>query len=116
MKRSEQKTKLSYLTTSPQKFQQGHGNGYSNMVSQFPTGKPIAAILKKTNDSSSKLENRWTSLSAAAWPFPTNLDGSGGPMETATDEAISMEMLDLQKQLSAWKMSYLPTKSGKQDT
>lgn len=42
-----------YLLTSPEKFQQQHGNGSSNTDSHTPTGKTVAAILRSLDASSS---------------------------------------------------------------
>ena len=48
--------KVCYLLTSPEKFQQQHGNGCSNGASPSHTGKKVSAILLPTPASSSELE------------------------------------------------------------
>ena len=113
-KKSEQKTKKSFLTTSPDKFQQEHGNGSFNTECQSVTGKSIAAILKPTPASLFELESLSILASAATWPFPKkekSLDESGMPMETAMNEATSSENHEpIPDELRLWRMLYLPTK------
>ena len=98
MKRHEQKTKPSSLTTTPQKFQQERGAGSSNTDSPGAIGKNIAAILKPKADSSSRSVIPSTSQSAAIYhptkeqimfPFPVN----GTSTETATPEATYSDLM-----------------------
>lgn len=118
MKKSEQKTKKSSLTTSPEKFQAEHGNGSCSTDLATGTGNNIAAILLPKKDLSSPLVSQSTFQSDVMFPFPTkpvNQNESGSSGETVTKEATCLGHLN-HPSLSAWKTLYLPTKSAKQDS
>ena len=115
MKKSEQKTKQSSLTTSPEKFQAEHGNGFSSTDLAQGTGNRIAAILSPKKGLSSQLVSPSTFQSDVMFPFPTkpvNQDESGSSGETVTREATCLDHSNLPS-LSAWKTLYLRTKSDK---
>ena len=94
MKKYEQMSKKSYLLTSPEKFQQEPGSGFSNTDSVTPTGKNIAVILKKTSDSFSQLENPQTSQSVG----------------TSPQKLIPVQMYDKEKDL--YYTIHVPQESG----
>jgi len=95
MKKYQQKTKQSSLTTTANTFPAEHGSGSCNMVYHGATGNHIAAILKEKAASSSKSATPSTSPLAdiylpskeqVMWPFPQPRE-SGLPTAPATNEA-----------------------------
>ena len=118
MKKQEQKTKRSSLTTSVEKYQAEHGSGSCSTDSATDTGNHIAAILLPKKDLSSPLVSQSTFQSDVMFPFPTknlNQGANGLSGETRTKEAILSDLLN-HPSLSAWKTLYLRTKSDKPDT
>jgi hypothetical protein len=87
------------LLTSPAKSQLLLTCGYSNTDYLSPTGKNIAAILRKNNDSYSPLGTQLSSALDAMWglnPGPGN--GTCGVTPTNTAKSLETEI-----PLSWWK-------------
>lgn len=97
--------KVCYLLTSPEKFQQMPGNGFSSTDSPGAIGKTVAAILRPNNDLSSELSQKETCNSASVdmLEMPRTIIESGTSGETATNIAMCCNPNNQDVGWSLWK-------------
>ena len=104
-----------YLLTSPEKFQQLHGNGFCNMDLGGNTGNLSPGGQKKTAALFLPLENQQSSRWVDTLEDPRLLAkeresrASGSFMETLT-KPHTFSALEREEVLSLWKTLFPPTK------